>query len=119
MRGLMPEQELEALGATELLAHAVERFHPSLALACSFQKEESVLVDRLMAIEPQARVFTIDTGVLFEETRATWRAFEERYGVAVEVFEALSPDGTPWTAERCCSERKVAALDLALSGLDA
>ena len=111
--------DVEQLGAAELLAHAVERFHPRLALACSFQKEESVLVDMLMAIEPGARVFTIDTGVLFEETRATWRAFEERYGVAVEVFEALDPQGEPWSAEHCCSEQKVVALGNALSGLDA
>ncbi|MCW3066887.1 MAG: phosphoadenylyl-sulfate reductase, partial [Solirubrobacterales bacterium] len=64
-------------------------------------------------------VFTIDTGVLFPETLATWRAFEERFGVEVESFEALSPDGVAWTAERCCGERKVAALDAALADLDA
>ena len=44
---------------------------------------------------------------------------EERYGTKVEVFDALSPDGRPWTAQRCCSEQKVAALDRALAGLDA
>jgi phosphoadenosine phosphosulfate reductase len=118
MRGLAPP-DVEASSAQELLEHVVERFHPRLAMACSFQKEEAVLLHMLMAIEPQARVFTIDTGVLFDETRATWRAVEERYGTKVEVFDALSPDGLPWTAQRCCSEQKVAALDRALEGLDA
>ena len=111
--------DLERHTAEEVLAFAVERHHPRLAMACSFQKEESVLLDMLLRIEPQARVFTIDTGVLFEETRETWRRIEERYGVRVEVIDALSSDGRPWTAQRCCSEQKVAALDRALDGLDA
>lgn len=115
MRGL----DLEHSSAEEVLAYMVERFHPRLGLACSFQKEETVLLDMLLSIEPAARVFTIDTGVLFEETRQTWREVERRYGVEVEIYEALSPDGRPWTAERCCGELKVAALDRALAGLDA
>jgi phosphoadenosine phosphosulfate reductase len=110
---------LEQGSAEEVLAHMVERFHPRLALACSFQKEESVLLDMLMRIEPEARVFTIDTGVLFDETRATWVEFERRYGVRVEIFDARDPGGEPWTAERCCGEHKVVALEQALAGLDA
>ena len=43
----------------------VEHFHPRLSLACSFQREESVLLDMLLAIEPEARVFALDTHVLF------------------------------------------------------
>ena len=101
------------------MAEAVERFHPRLALASSFQKEESVLLHMLMRLRPDARVFTIDTGVLFEETRETWCAVEDRYGVRVEVFDALDPDGETWTAEHCCSVQKVAALERARGGLDA
>ena len=110
---------MRSLTATEALEEALERFHPRLAMACSFQKEESVLLHMLMRLRPDARVFTIDTGVLFDETRETWRAAEKRYGVRVEVFDALNPDGEPWTAERCCSVQKVAALERALGGLDA
>ena len=59
---------------------------------------------------------TIDTGVLFEETLQTWRAFEERFGVKIEVFDASSPD-VPWSGpEHCCSAAKVAALERALAG---
>jgi phosphoadenosine phosphosulfate reductase len=111
--------ELGSRPAPEILAEVVERFHPQLALACSFQKEESVLVDMLLTIEPAARVFTLDTGVLFPDTRDVWRAFERRYGIEVEVYDSLPDDGQPWTAQRCCSERKVAALGEALVGLDA
>jgi phosphoadenosine phosphosulfate reductase len=112
MRGLGTE-------AQKTLALAVERHHPRLVMACSFQKEESVLIDLLMRIEPAARVFTIDTGVLFPETYEVWRQIEVRYGLAIEVMDAGPPNGTPWSASDCCGVRKVEALELALTGVDA
>jgi phosphoadenosine phosphosulfate reductase len=110
--------DLETASAEEVLAYAVKRFHPRLTMACSFQKEESVLVHMLTRIEPGARIFTIDTGVLFPETLHTWKQFEERFGVQAEVLDAHSPD-EPWTLQRCCSEAKVDALERALSDVDA
>src|SRR5581483_2183510 len=109
---------IEDASAEEVIAYAVERFHPRLTMACSFQKEESVLVHMLMEICPDARVFTIDTGVLFPETLATWKQFEDRFGVSIEVFDASSP-GRPWTLERCCGPSKVEALERALEGAEA
>jgi phosphoadenosine phosphosulfate reductase len=118
MRGMsIATPDLERASAQEVIGYAVERFHPRLTMACSFQKEESVLVHMLLAIEPEARVFTIDTGVLFPETLSTWRAFEERFGLSVEVMDASSP-GEPWTAARCCGEAKVEALERGLEGVE-
>lgn len=110
--------DLELASAEEVIAYAVERFYPRLTLACSFQKEESVLVHMLTEIEPAARAFVIDTGVLFPETFETWRQFEQRFGVRFEIFDASSPS-EPWTAERCCGLAKVGALERALEGVDA
>jgi phosphoadenosine phosphosulfate reductase len=111
MRGLSDSPTV-----TDVLAQAVERHHPSLVLLCSFQKEESVLVDELVRLAPDARIVTIDTGVLFGETLATWKAFEDRFGVKVEVEDATGP----WTGpQQCCGAAKVAALERALSGADA
>jgi phosphoadenosine phosphosulfate reductase len=101
--------------AEEVVAEAVERFHPRLVLACSFQKEESVLIDILLKTAPDARVFTIDTGVLFPETYAVWKQVEDRYGLKVEVYDASNPE-RPWTGgDHCCGVQKVAALENALS----
>ena len=109
MRGLEDD-------ARSVLAEAVELHHPRLVLACSFQKEESVLVHMLTQLIDDPRVFTIDTGVLFPETLATWREFETRWGVKVEVMDASGP----WTGpENCCGPAKVAALEQALAGTDA
>ena len=118
MRGLAGT-DLEDATAEDVLAHAAGRHGDRLVLACSFQKESSVLIDMLSRLDAGPRVFTIDTGVLFPETRVVWRTLEQRYGLAVEVHDASSPDGRPWTADRCCSEQKVAALERALEGADA
>jgi phosphoadenosine phosphosulfate reductase len=108
----------DTASAEEVIAYAVERFHPRLTMACSFQKEESVLVRMVMAARPDARVFTIDTGVLFPETLQTWKQFEDQFGLKVELYDATSP-GAPWTMEQCCGQAKVEALDRALDGVDA
>jgi len=119
--------DLEASSAQEVLAYVVEAFHPRLAVACSFQKEASVIMDMLLRIEPSARFFTLDTGVLFPETYATWRALEERYGVRIETFQGMTlarqedlhgPELWAREPDRCCGIRKVAPLNEALSGLD-
>ncbi|MDP1849018.1 MAG: phosphoadenylyl-sulfate reductase [Solirubrobacteraceae bacterium] len=115
MRGL--ETTTDVAGSlTETLRRAAA--HERLVVLCSFQKEESVILDELLALAPHVRVVTIDTGVLFGETLATWRFFEEHFGVEIEVERALG--APPWTGpEHCCGSAKVAALERALAGADA
>src|SRR5690348_7552126 len=111
-----------ALSLTHTLREAA-RHGERAVLLCSFQKEESVLVDELLRLDQgtgkSVRIVTIDTGVLFEETLETWRAFERRFGVKVEVQDASNAQ-RPWSGpEHCCSAAKVAALESALVGADA
>jgi len=82
----LPEN-VEAMTPEQVLAFLLEQFPGRVALACSFQKEESVLLDMLFALEPKARVFAIDTHHLFPETHAYRRDVEQRYGTEIEVFE--------------------------------
>lgn len=112
-------RDVEAATAEQVLRYAVEQFHPRLAMACSFQKEESVLLDMLLAIEPSVRIFTLDTHAQFPEVHKTWRAFEDRWGVAIEVFDVEDLTGAAWSAEHCCSERKTEVLGEALAGAEA
>jgi phosphoadenosine phosphosulfate reductase len=112
--------DADALDARELLTWALGAFHPKMALACSFQKEEAVLLDLLFEIEPDARVFALDTGVLFEETYEVWRAVEERYGTVIEAWRGEWVEGL-WASDpgHCCHLRKVEPLGRALAPLDA
>jgi phosphoadenosine phosphosulfate reductase len=118
MRAAPPD--LESLSAQGVLAHVVDEYHPRLYVACSFQKEASVILDMLLEIEPQARVFTLDTGVLFPETYETWRRIEARYGIEIDVYRGEWIDGL-WQRDpdACCGMRKVEPLERALSDVDA
>ncbi len=114
--------------AEAIIAAALEAFHPSIALACSFQQEEAVLLEMVFATRPDARVFALDTDVLFPETYDTWRAVEERYGMKIEVFrgpslaeQAATHGDRLWETDpnACCGIRKVEPLGRALGALDA
>ena len=120
--------DLERAPAEEVLAYALERFHPRLYVACSFQKETSVIMDMALRMAPDARFFTLDTGVLFPETYATWRRFEEHFGVTVDAYQGLTlarqadlHGDALWSRnpDACCGIRKVAPLTQALSDVDA
>ena len=125
---------LEALKPHELLTWAFEKFDNRIALASSFQAEESVLIDMAYRIgKSDFRVFTLDTGRLNQETYECMDAIQERYGVRVEVF---FPDAREVEAmvrqhglnlfykstelrKMCCAVRKVNPLNRALKTLDA
>jgi len=116
------------MSAEEVLGLCLENFPGKVALACSFQKEETVLLEMLFAAEPKARVFAIDTHYLFPETYELWRAVEERYETKVEAFAGPSPEELAATHGERLWERKpdlylavakVAPLNRALGGLDA
>jgi phosphoadenosine phosphosulfate reductase len=120
--------DVEHLDAPGVLGFMVERFHPRLTVACSFQKEASVVLDLILQIAPDARVFTLDTHVLFPETYELWRTVEERYGISVEVFQgpslgrqAAEHGDRLWERDpdACCDLRKVQPLERALADVDA
>jgi phosphoadenosine phosphosulfate reductase len=120
--------DVEALTPEQVLGFVLEHFPGRVSLACSFQKEEAVLLEMLFALEPKARVFALDTHVLFPETYAVWREVERRYGTKIEVYEGPSLGRQAavhgdelWRSkpDLCCSIRKVEPLSRALADLDA
>jgi len=117
----------ESMDAPDLVAALVERFGSGLVLASSFQKEETVLLDMLFAADPAARVFALDTHLLFPETYAYWREVEDRYGITVEAFsgpsvglQAARHGANLWETapDRCCGIRKMEPLGRALADRD-
>jgi phosphoadenosine phosphosulfate reductase len=113
--------DVETWPAQRVLAYVLAEFPGRVALACSFQKEESVLLDMLFELDPKARVFALDTRYLFPETYELWREVERRYGTRIERFEgALVEDGL-WETnpDLYLSIAKVEPLNRALLDLDA
>ena len=123
----------EHSSAQELLEWALDRFHPRLAISAAGGVDGMALVDMAWRINPDVRVFTLDTGRLPPETYALFEEVRERYGIDVEFeFPERTAVETLVNAEgpnlmyrsvdlriACCEIRKVAPLKRKLATLDA
>jgi len=126
-------QQFESASAVEVLSWSIGTYGKAFAIATSFQKEGMVVIDLATRIDPQVRVFTLDTGRLPDETHFMMDKVRERYGVDIEV---VRPD--PAEVARmveahgvnlfydslenrklCCQVRKVRPLERKLAGLRA
>ena len=116
---------LEGKSPTEILEWAV-RDGARVAFATGFGAEGCVLIDLIARAKLPVEIFTLDTGLLFDETYALWAALEHRYGITIRsVKPALTVDQQAivegpalWTRDpdRCCDQRKVQPLREALAG---
>ncbi|MBI1979760.1 MAG: phosphoadenylyl-sulfate reductase [Elusimicrobia bacterium] len=126
--------DLEKKSSEEVLRWALDSFGARIALASSFQCEESVLIDMMHKIKGNKfRVFTLDTGRLNEETYEVMEKIRGKYGVAIEsqfpdreAVEKLEKEKGLYSfresienRKECCSIRKVVPLNRMLSQLDA
>ena len=126
--------EAESWSAQKILSWGVENFSPRMALSCSFgAREGMVLLDMYHRIDSAARVFTLDTGRVPQQTYDLMDRVRDRYHTPVEVVFPRAEDvETMVRAEgmnlfyesiekrqRCCRIRKVEPLSRYLAGLDA
>lgn len=69
----------------DVLSWALDELHPDIALATSFQASGMVLIDMMMKINPEARIFTLDTGRLNQETYDIIDIVRGKYDTEIEV----------------------------------
>ena len=117
---------LDGRAPQDALKWVADNFDASeYALACSFS--ECVLVDMLVKIRPDARIFYLDTGLLFDETKEVIERVCCRYGISVERYAPLltleemekahGPELWKKNPDMCCEIRKLSVMKRALSGL--
>jgi phosphoadenosine phosphosulfate reductase len=125
--------EADSMAAQDVVRLAHDRFGAKLALSSSFGAEDMVLIDMLMRVDPKARIVTLDTGRLPQETYNVMDAAREKYGAAIEVFFPQAEAVQAMVGEHglnlfyhsvelrklCCGIRKMEPLKRALAGLDA
>jgi phosphoadenosine phosphosulfate reductase len=122
------------MNAEEIVSWALVTFSTQkIALASSFSVEDQVLTHILLNAEPNARIFTLDTGRHFQETYNVWQnsidKFHWNYEVCfpehTEVAELIDKSGPNLfytsieTRKACCAVRKTHPLDKVLSTVDA
>lgn len=119
----LPQLIADCTDATpqSILTHALAAFGDELWLSFS-GAEDVVLLDMAWKINPQVKVFSLDTGRLHPETYRFLEQVREHYKINIEV---LSPDATQVEAlvrekglfsfykdghNECCGVRKIAPL---------
>ena len=122
-------QSLEGQPAERILQEASDRFGGRITLATSFGVEDCVLIDMVARHGLRIDPFTLDTGLLFQETYELWARLEAKYGIKIrgvkpaQSIEEQAAEHGPelWTRapDRCCSLRKVQPLQNELAKFDA
>jgi len=116
----------------DALKWAFDNLHPKVAKASSFGAEDSVIVDMMVKINPDARFFTLDTGRLNQETYDVMDELSKKYNIKFEVMFPDADEVTQMVSDRginlfydsienrklCCAIRKVHPLRKMLSTLD-
>ena len=126
-------REFERSSPQDILAWASENLGSSVALATSFQVQGMVLVDMFAKTDPEARVFTLDTGRLHSHTYDAMEKTRERYNINIEVLFPDTDEVEEMVTSRgvnlfyksvenrrlCCQVRKTNPLNGFLKTLDA
>src|ERR687886_80025 len=111
-------ESLEDATPQEILRWAVDVYGEDLTLSVSFGNPEGmILLDMLSRITDRARVFTLDTGFLFEETVRFREEAMKRYPLALKVLapgltveeqvERYGPALYSCAPDLCCEVRKI------------
>jgi phosphoadenosine phosphosulfate reductase len=122
--------EVEQADPIRLISWGFAEFGNAVSLACSFGAEDVVLIDMVLKVNPEARIFVLDTGRLHQETYDVLDRCRVKYGIEFEVFnpdtvllqELLRSKGTNSfrtsieNRKECCGIRKVEPLRRALAG---
>src|SRR5574337_687294 len=116
----------------EVLKCSFDNLHPRLAMASSFGAEDVVVIDMMMKINPKARIFTLDTGRLNQETYDVMDEIRKKYNTNIDVMfpdqneveQMVRVNGmnlfyqSIGNRKLCCGIRKVHPLNKMLSTLD-
>ncbi len=123
----------ETRSAEEIVAWSMHEYGRDLAVCTSFQKTGAVILDMAARVDPDVRVFTLDTGRLPEETYEMIEMIRARYGIRVETVSPETAEVEGMVTRHgpnlfrqdvalrmlCCKIRKVRPLGRKLKGFRA
>ena len=118
--------------AEELLRYFLKEFKGKIALSSSMSVEDQLLTRMVVNIDPETRIFTLDTGRLFPETYDLIDRTSKKYKKEIEVFFPESVDIERMVHDKgmnlfyssienrklCCNLRKLKPLARAMKGLE-
>lgn len=125
------KQALEGLSLTEGLSYMAENYG-NVVFSSSFGQEDQVITDAIFKNNINIKVFTLDTGRLFQETYELMDTTQNKYGKEFETYfpntakvEALVKEKgfnsfyfSVENRKECCGIRKIEPLKRALAGAE-
>ena len=118
------------LSTEEVIKNLTEEFPGQVTFSTSFSFEDQLITDIILKNNFPVKIFTLDTGRLFEETYSAWSATNERYNTLIKAYypdhkllepfvEKHGPNSFYESVDQrkaCCYVRKVEPLKRALKG---
>ena len=125
-------RKVEGMSPQEVLGYFLEEYKGKIVQASSMGVEDQVITDLIAGIDRVTRIFTLDTGRLYQETYNLIQHTNEEYGMTIEVFfpdykkvqDMVRDKGinlfykSVENRKLCCSLRKNESLKRALKGMD-
>ena len=114
---------------SEILKWSIEKYYPRIAIASSFSVEDIVLIDMATQIQPNIKIFYVNTGFQFKETDSVKEALKKKrnlnlieYSPLLSIEEQTLKYGSKLydrNPDVCCKLRKVEPIQRALQEVDA
>lgn len=125
-------EELREATAQDTIRYFLDEFGDTITFSTSMGAEDQVITDMVVQIDPSVRIFTLDTGRLFQETYDLIDQTNEKYGIQIEVIFPDYQQVEKMVKEKgmnlfyhsvenrklCCGIRKVEPLKRAFKGMD-
>lgn len=115
-----------------VLSHFLDRYRGKIVLASSMGAEDQVLTKMVADIDRGTRIFTLDTGRLYQETYDLIQRTNEEYNLNIEIYfpdyqqvqDMVASKGINLfyrsiaNRKQCCNIRKNESLKRALGGME-
>lgn len=139
MKGSAPEnlvreynEQLSGCTPLEVIRFFLDHYANKAGFASSMGAEDQVITQMIASVDPQAYIFTLDTGRMFPETYDLIDITSRRYKISIRVFSPQAGEVEKMVNEKginlfyesienrklCCHIRKIEPLGRALKGLD-
>ncbi|WP_242923181.1 phosphoadenylyl-sulfate reductase [Pontibacter liquoris] len=124
-------EALAGLPLSEMLAFIGQAFPGKVAFSTALGQEDQVITDAIFSEKLPVRIFSLDTGRLFQETYDLWARTEQKYNNKIEPYFPRTEDVEALVSKQgingfydavenrkaCCHTRKVLPLTRALQGV--
>jgi phosphoadenosine phosphosulfate reductase len=126
-------KKLEGSSPLDVLYYFIGEYRGKIAQSTSLGAEDQVLTDMICSIDNKTRIFSLDTGRLFQETYDLIEKTNTQYNINIEIYfpdrkkveEMVREKGINLfyrsieNRKQCCYLRKIEPLNRALKGVEA